>query len=81
MKRFLLIAALLIAGVVCATWMCAGTGILEGFRGVLLRVLAGYCVLIGLSHFVFLLLPRIGIGPKICDLDDTSETRRAGNHR
>jgi hypothetical protein len=62
MLRWLVIAALLIAWSVGATIFCAQHGLLNGFSGVFLRVFAGYGLIIAVSHFILLLLPKMGIG-------------------
>jgi hypothetical protein len=61
-KREAFLGAILLAGVVAATWCSAGTAAFNGFRGAFLRVLLGYAVLITLAHFVYLFLPKFGIG-------------------
>ncbi len=62
MYRWLLIITLLIAWGIGATLACAGNGNLSGFGGVFLRVFIGYALIIAISHFICLLLPKFGIG-------------------
>lgn len=62
MGRWLAVFALLIAWGVGATIFCDQNGMLNGFCGVFLRVLSGYALIIGLTHFILLLLPKCGIG-------------------
>lgn len=62
MKREVFLATILLAGVVVVTWCLAGATAFNGFRGAFLRVFLGYTVLVGLAHFVYLFLPKFGIG-------------------
>ncbi len=62
MKREISLAAILLAGVVVATWCLADTAAFNGFRGAFLRVFLGYAALVALTHFVYLFLPMFGIG-------------------
>jgi hypothetical protein len=62
MKRASLIAIVLLLGALAATWYCDRAGVLTGFKGAFLRTCIGYLALLGLSHFFYLFLPRIGIG-------------------
>ncbi len=62
MKREVLFATILLAGVVVATWCLAGASVFNGFQGAFLRVFLGYTVLVALAHFVYLFLPKFGIG-------------------
>ncbi len=65
MKREVFLAAILLAGVVVATWCLAGTATFNGFRGAFLRAFLGYMALVALVHFVYLFLPKCGIGDSL----------------
>ncbi len=62
MKREIFFAVMLLAGMAVATWCLAGTPVFNGFSGAFLRVFLGYTVLIALAHFIYFLLPKLGIG-------------------
>ncbi len=62
MKRACLIGIILSLGAMAATRYCATTGIMTGFPGAFLRTFIGYLALLSLAHFVYLFLPRLGIG-------------------
>ena len=62
MKRALFIFTILVAAALAATVAADDTGILGGFRGSFIRVVAGYTALLGLTHAVYLLLPKFRIG-------------------
>ncbi len=62
MQRWLLVIALLVTWCVVATLACAGNGLFGGFSGVFLRAFIGYALIIALTHSIFLVLPKIGIG-------------------
>jgi len=55
-------ALALLSGAAMATWGLAGTRLFNGFSGSFLRVLLGYAALVGVVHFVYLLLPKLGVG-------------------
>jgi hypothetical protein len=65
MKREVFLASILLAGVVVATWSLAGTSAFNGFKGAFLRVFIGYMSLIALAHFIYLFLPKLGIGADV----------------
>ena len=62
MQNRLLIIALLAALGLGVSLASAGSGLLGGFFGVFLGVFVGYTLIIALSHFVCLVLPRFGVG-------------------
>ncbi len=62
MKREISLAVILLAGVMVATEALAGAAGFNGFRGAFLRVFLGYAALIALAHFIYLFLPKFGIG-------------------
>ncbi len=62
MKRACLIGIVLFLGALAATWYCARTGAMTGFPGAFLRAFSGYLALLCLTHFLYLFLPRFGIG-------------------
>ena len=72
MQNRLLIIALLSALGIGVSLACAGSGLLGGFFGVFLGISIGYTLLIALSHFVCLVLPKFGIGT-----DPRNEEERA----
>jgi len=62
MQNRLLIISLILAVGIGASLACAGSGPLCGFVGVFLGVFIGYSLIIALTHFFCLLLPRLGVG-------------------
>ncbi|HEX8961072.1 MAG TPA: hypothetical protein VF775_05830 [Geobacteraceae bacterium] len=62
MKRFLLVIGLLLAWSIGASCLFAGKCLFNGTCGVFLRVLIGYTLIISLSHFFYLFLPKFGLG-------------------
>ncbi len=62
MKREICLAAILLAGVVGATGALADATGFNGFRGAFLRAILGYTALIASAHFIYLFLPKLGIG-------------------
>jgi hypothetical protein len=62
MQNRLLIIALLSALGMGVSFASAGSGLLGGFFGVFLGVFVGYTLLIALTHFFCLVLPKFGIG-------------------
>ncbi len=62
MKRFLLVIGLLLAWSIGASCFFAGKCLFNGTCGVFLRAFIGYTLIIALSHFFYLFLPRFGLG-------------------
>jgi hypothetical protein len=62
MQRYLIILALLLAWSAGATIFCAHNEMLNGFSGIFLRAFTGYCLIIAVTHFILLFLPKVGIG-------------------
>jgi len=62
MQNRLLIISLLLAVGIGASLACAGSGLLGGFFGVFLGIFIGYTLIIALTHFFCLLLPKLGVG-------------------
>ncbi len=62
LKREIFLTVILLTGSVIATWCLAGTAVFNGFRGAFLRGFLGYAALVALAHFVYLFLPKLGIG-------------------
>lgn len=62
MQNRLLVIALLLALGIGASLACKGSGLLGGFFGVFLGIFVGYALIIALTHFFCLLLPKFGIG-------------------
>ena len=62
MQRWLLVIVLLVTWCVFATLACAGNGLFSGFSGAFLRAFIGYALIVALTHAIFLVLPKVGIG-------------------
>ena len=62
MQNRLLIVALLLAIGIGASLACKGSGLLGGFFGVFLGIFIGYVLIIALTHFFCILLPKLGVG-------------------
>ena len=62
MGRCLFIIFLLLAFGTGATYACSAGRALDDFSGIFLRVFTGYALIIAVTHLVYLLLPRLGIG-------------------
>jgi hypothetical protein len=62
MKREIFLSTILLTGVAVATCCLAGAAAFNGFHGAFLRVFLGYAALVALAHFIYLFLPKFGIG-------------------
>ncbi len=62
MQNKLLIISLFLALGIGVSLAAAGSGLLGGFFGVFVGILAGYVLIIALTHFCCHLLPKFGIG-------------------
>ena len=62
MQNRLLVISLLLALGIGVSLASAGSGLLGGFFGVFVGILAGYVLIIALTHLFCLLLPKLGVG-------------------